>query len=37
MLDSVFSLNFKAFGVSDSLGERICVFSVRNVELIFHA
>ena len=34
MLESVF-LNFKPFGVSDSLGERIRVFSVGNVELIF--
>ena len=30
-----FFQNFKPFGVSDSLGERIRVFSVGNVELIF--
>ena len=35
MLESVLFLNFKPFGVSDSLGERIRVFSVGNVELIF--
>ena len=35
MLESVFLLNFKLFGVSDSLGERICVLSVGNVEFIF--
>ena len=33
MLKSVFFQNFKAFGVSDSLGERTGVFSVGNVEL----
>ena len=37
MLESVFFLNFKPFGVGDSLGERIAVFSVGNVELIFNA
>ena len=35
MLESVFFFNFKPFGVSDSLGERIRIFSVGNVELIF--
>ena len=35
MLESVFFLNFKPFVVSNSLGERIRVFSVGNVELIF--
>ena len=35
MLESVFFLNFKPFGVSDSLGENIRVFSVGNLELIF--
>ena len=30
-----FLLNFKPFSVNDSLGERICVFSVGNVKLIF--
>ena len=35
MLESVFFLNFKPFGVSDSLGERIRVLSVGNVEFIF--
>ena len=35
MLEIVFFLNFKLFGVSDSLGESIGVFSVENVELIF--
>ena len=34
MLESVFFLNFKPFGASDSLGERIRIFSVGNVELI---
>ena len=33
MLDSVFLSNFKPFGVSHSLGERLRVFSVGNVEL----
>ena len=33
MLESV--LNFKAFGVSDSLGERIRIFPVENVEHVF--
>ena len=32
MLESVF---YEIFGVSDSLGEMIRVFSVGNVELIF--
>ena len=31
MLEIFFFLNFKPFGVSDSLGERIPVFSVGNV------
>ena len=35
MLESVFSLNFKLFGVCDSLSERIGFFSVGSVELIF--
>ena len=35
MLESVFFLNVKPFGVSDLLDESIRVFSVRNVELIF--
>ena len=36
MLESVFFFqNFRPFGVSDSLGERIRVFSVGNEELIF--
>ena len=35
MLESVFFLNVEVFGVNDSLGERIRVFSVGNVELIF--
>ena len=35
MLEIVFFLNFVVFGVSDSLGERIRIFSVGNVELIF--
>ena len=35
MLESVFFLNVEVFGVNDSLGERIHVFSVGNVELIF--
>ena len=35
MLESVFFLNVEVFGVSDSLGERIHIFSVGNVELIF--
>ena len=34
MLESVFFLNIEVFGVSDSLGERIRIFSVGNVELI---
>ena len=34
-LKSVFSLNVEVFGINDSLGERIRVFSVGNVELIF--
>ena len=35
MLESVSFLNVEVFGVSDSLGERILSFSVRNVELSF--
>ena len=35
MLESVFFLNVVVFGVSDSLDERIHIFSVGNVELIF--
>ena len=35
MLESVFFLNVEVFGVNDSLGERIRVFSVGNVEPIF--
>ena len=35
MLESVFFLNIEVFGVTDSVGERIRVFSVRNVEHIF--
>ena len=35
MLESVFFLNVEVFGVTDSVGERIRVFSVGNVELIF--
>ena len=35
MLESVFFLNVDVFGVTDSVGERIRVFSVGNVELIF--
>ena len=35
MLESVFFLNVEIFGVTDSAGERIRVFSVGNVELIF--
>ena len=35
MLESVFFLNDEVFGVNDSVGERIRVFSVGNVELIF--
>ena len=35
MPESVFILNVEVFGVSDSLGERIRIFSVGNVELIF--
>ena len=35
MLESVFFLNVEVFGVDDSVGERIRVFSVGNVELIF--
>ena len=34
MLERVFFSNFKAFGISDLLGEMIRVFSVGNVELI---
>ena len=30
-----FLINVKPFGVNDPFGERICVFSVGNVELIF--
>ena len=37
MLESLFFLNFKPFGVSDLLGERIRIFSVGNVELIFQS
>ena len=36
MLERVFVLNFKPFGVDDSLGESNRVFSVGNVELVFH-
>ena len=35
MLESVFFLNVEVFGVNDSLGERVHIFSVGNVELIF--
>ena len=35
MLESVFFLNVEVFGVNDSVGGRIRVFSVGNVELIF--
>ena len=36
MLESVFFLNVEVFGdINDSVGERIRVFSVGNVELIF--
>ena len=35
MLKSVFFLNVEVFGVGDSLGERIHIFYVGNVELIF--
>ena len=35
MLESVFFLIVEDFGVSDSRGERIRVFCVRNVEVIF--
>ena len=35
MLEGVFFLNVEVFGVNDSVGERIRVFSVGNVELIF--
>ena len=35
MLESVSVLHFELFGVSDSLGERLRIFSVGNVELIF--
>ena len=35
MLESVFFSNVAVFGVSDSLGKRIHIFSVVNVELIF--
>ena len=35
MLESVFFVNVEVFGVTDSVGERIRVFSVGNVELIF--
>ena len=34
-LESVFFLNVVVFGVSDSLGERIHMFSVANVEHYF--
>ena len=33
MLESVFFLNVEVFGVNDSVGERISVFSVGNVGL----
>ena len=33
MLESVFFLNVEACGVSDSLGERINIFSAGNVEV----
>ena len=35
MLESVFVLNVEMFGVSDSFGERIHIFFVGKVELIF--
>ena len=35
MLENVFFLNVEVFGVSDTLGEMIRIFSVGNVELIF--
>ena len=35
MLESVFFIYFEVFGVRDSLGERIRIFFVGNVELIF--
>ena len=35
MFESVFFLNVEVFVVSDSLGERIRIFSVGKVELIF--
>ena len=35
MLESVLFLNVEVFGVTDSVGERIRVFCVGNVELIF--
>ena len=35
MLEGVFFLNVEVFRVNDSFGERIRVFSVGNVELIF--
>ena len=35
MMESVLFLNVEVFGVNDSVGERIRVFSVENVELIF--
>ena len=35
MLESVFFKNVEVFGVNDSVGERIRVFSVGSVELIF--
>ena len=35
MLESVFFLKVEIFGVSDSLGERIRIFFVGNIELIF--
>ena len=35
MLESVIFSNVDGFGVNDSLGERIHIFSVGNVELIF--
>ena len=34
-MESVFFLNVEVFGVNDSVGERIRVFFVGNVELIF--
>ena len=35
LLESVFFVIVEVFGVSNSLGERIRIFSVGNVELIF--